>query len=523
MNKKSIIITVSLLYSFICWGQGFKNPVLPGFHADPSVCRVGDDFYLVNSTFQYFPGVPVFHSKDLIHWEQIGACLTRPSQVNLENMDGNNGIYAPTIRYHDGVFYMVTTIFPSRKHFYVYTDNPAGEWSDPIMIDFVTGSCDPTLFFDEGKCYFLWKDGTIKICEIDVNTGKQLSEIKRLWSGMGGRYPEGPHLYKKDGYYYLLLAEGGTEHGHHVTLARSRYLEGPYTPCPSNPILSHFNNEMQNSPIQGLGHADFVQAPDGSWWVIFLGYRTHGYLQHVMGRETFLAPVQWEKGSWPVVNKNGTVQINMDCKTLPQVKLPKDPETDDFSQTKLAWCWSYLCNPVFENYSLTERKGYLRMKASEKTIDQVGTLTFIGRRQTEPRFQATTAIDVSSLKEGEEAGITAYAAHTNHYDVVVECRGGKKYVKAYIRIGQVRHVEKKISLNTDLIYLRIEGDYNYYHLSYSEDNHRFLPLGKMEYRYLSTETIGGFTGVHLGLFAQQAKGKPGGSVDVDWFRYSVVK
>lgn len=153
-----------MLCSFMCWGQGFKNPVLPGFHADPSVCRVGDDFYLVNSTFQYFPGVPVFHSKDLIHWEQIGACLTRPSQVNLENMDGNNGIYAPTIRYHDGIFYMVTTIFPSRKHFYVYTDNPAGEWSEPIMIDFVTGSCDPTLFFDEGKCYFLWKDGTIKIC-----------------------------------------------------------------------------------------------------------------------------------------------------------------------------------------------------------------------------------------------------------------------------------------------------------------------------------------------------------------------
>ena len=137
MNKRSIIITVSLLCSFMCWGQGFKNPVLPGFHADPSVCRVGDDFYLVNSTFQYFPGVPVFHSKDLIHWEQIGACLTRPSQVNLENMDGNNGIYAPTIRYHDGIFYMVTTIFPSRKHFYVYTDNPAGEWSEPIMIDFV--------------------------------------------------------------------------------------------------------------------------------------------------------------------------------------------------------------------------------------------------------------------------------------------------------------------------------------------------------------------------------------------------
>lgn len=502
-----------------CLGQGFKNPILPGFHADPSVCRAGNDFYLVNSTFQYFPGVPVFHSKDLIHWEQIGACLTRTSQVNLEGSDSNSGIYAPTIRYHAGNFYMITTQFPSRTHFYVYTDNPAGEWSDPITIDFTKGSCDPTLFFDDNKCYFLWKDEYIKICEIDIKTGKQLSEIKRLWSGMGGRYPEGPHIYKKDGHYYLMIAEGGTEHGHHVTIARSRYLDGPYTSCPANPILSHFSGEMQNSPIQGLGHADLIQAPDNSWWMICLGYRTHGYLQHVMGRETFLAPVRWDKNAWPVVNGNGTIQINMDCPTLPQVKMPTEPEKDDFATSALELYWSRLCNPLFSNYSLSERKGYLRLKATSVTIDQIGSPTFIGRRQTEFTFKATTSIDAGQLQNGSQAGLTAYAAHSNHYDILIIRKNDQNYIQASIRIGQVKHIEKEIPLNSSKAFLRIEGDRNFYHLLYSTDNKDFNPLAKVEYRYLSTETIGGFTGVHLGLFTQSEDKTSSSFADFDWFEY----
>lgn len=519
MKRILFILLLSVTFG-VCkiYSQGYRNPVLPGFHADPSVCRAGDDFYLVNSTFQYFPGVPVYHSKDLIHWQQIGACLTRPSQVNLEGTDQNSGIYAPTIRYHEGRFYMITTVFPSRKHFYVYTDDPAGEWSDPITIDFTTGSCDPTLFFDEGKCYFLWKDEYIKICEIDVNTGKQLSEIKRLWSGMGGRYPEGPHIYKKDGFYYLMIAEGGTEHGHYVTIARSRFLDGPYTPCPSNPILTHFSNQMQNSPIQGLGHADLVQAPDGSWWMICLGYRTHGYLQHVMGRETFLAPVRWDENAWPVVNGDGTIQLDMKCATLPQVEMPLEPTLDEFDNKKLGLYWSYLCNPDYNNYSLSERKGHLRMKASPVSIDEIGSPTFIGRRQTEPVFKATAAIDVSKLAEGSEAGITAYAAHSNHYDVQVVCREGKKYLQAKIRIDQMCHIEKEIPLNRSKVYLRIAADPQFYHLLYSLDNKNFTPLCKMGYRYLSTETIGGFTGVHLGIFHQGNKA-PYGYADFDWFEY----
>ena len=508
--------------------QGFKNPVLPGFHADPSVCRAGDDFYLVNSTFQYFPGVPVFHSKDLVNWEQVGNCLTRPSQVDLKGTDGNSGIYAPTIRYHEGRFYMVTTVFPSRRHFYVWTDNPASEWSEPIVIDFAIGSCDPTLFWDEGKCYFLWKEGDIKICEIDIETGKQLGEIHHLGTGLGGRYPEGPHIYRKDGYYYLLLAEGGTEHGHHVNILRSRSLFGPYEPNPANPILSHFNMKMQNSSIQGLGHADLVQAPDDSWWMICLGYRTSGYLQHVMGRETMLAPVQWADGGWPVVNGDGTLQIDMQCKTLPLVPMPQDPVREEFDCVKrdapadsyhslgLPMGWMSLCNPDYGKYSLTERKGFLRLRPSTTDLSETASPTFVARRQTELYFSATVLLDLSHLTEGMQAGITAYAAPLNHYDVVVERLDGKLFVKSNIRLGQTSHSEKELPLSSTHAYLRITSDKDFYYLLASSDGTNFTQLAKMEYRFLSTETIGGFTGVMLGLFTQCSQDTKG-YVDIDWF------
>ena len=511
--------------------EGFKNPVLPGFHADPSVCRAGDDFYLVNSTFQYFPGVPVFHSKDLVYWEQVGNSLTRPSQVDLKGTDGNNGIYAPTIRYNNGRFYMVTTVFPSRRHFYVWTDNPAGEWSEPVVIDFAVGSCDPTLYFEDDKCYFLWKEGDIKICEIDVETGKQLGEIHHLGVGLGGRYPEGPHIYKKDGYYYLLLAEGGTEHGHHVNILRSKNLFGPYQPNPANPILSHFNMKMQNSQIQGLGHADLIQAPDSSWWMICLGYRTSGYLQHVMGRETMLAPVRWEQGGWPVVNGDGTLQTDMKCQTLPLVAMPKDPIREEFDYIKrdapkdsyhslgLPMGWMSLCDPDYSRYSLTERKGWLRMRPSTTDLSETASPTFVARRQTELNFTATALFDLSHLSESMQAGITAYAAPLNHYDVVAEKRNGQIIIKSNVRLGQTGHSEKEFALSGTRVYLRITSDKDFYYLQASSDGKNFVELAKMEYRFLSTETIGGFTGVMLGLFAQCGNETGAGYADVDWFEY----
>lgn len=520
--------------------QGFRNPVLPGFHADPSVCRAGDDFYLVNSTFQYFPGVPVFHSKDLIHWEQVGNCLTRPSQLDLTGLykqDNpelgwtNAGVYATTIRENKGRFYMVTTVFPSRRHFYVWTDNPAGEWSEPIVIDFAIGSCDPTLYFEGDKCYFLWKEGDIKICEIDVETGKKIGEIHHLGTGLGGRYPEGPHIYKKDGYYYLMLAEGGTEQGHHVNILRSRNLFGPYEPNRANPILSHFNMEMQGSEIQGLGHADLVQAPDSTWWIICLGYRTSGYLLHVMGRETMLAPVRWNENAWPVVNGNGTLTTDMHCTTLPQVPMPLDPVREEFNYVKrdvpaasyssigLPWGWHSIGNPDYSRYSLTERKGWLRLKPTTTTLDKATSPTFVARRQTEKVFTATTLLDASHIGEGMQTGITAYAAPLNHYDVIVEKRGGKLYAKGNIRIGELAHCDKEVPLNSNKVYLRITSDAAYYYMQVSDDGKRFQTLAKMDFRYVSTEVIGGFTGVMLGVFAQ-CTSTDNMYADFDWFEYN---
>ena len=543
LNRTTIFIiwAVALVIGFAntTFAQGYRNPVLPGFHADPSVCRAGDDFYLVNSTFQYFPGVPVFHSKDLIHWEQIGNCLTRPSQFDLTGLYKldkpelgwtNAGVYATTIRENKGRLYMVTTVFPSRRHFYVWTDNPAGEWSEPIVIDFAIGSCDPTLFFEGDKCYFLWKEGDIKICEIDVETGKKIGEIHHLGTGLGGRYPEGPHIYKKDGYYYMMLAEGGTEHGHQVNILRSRNLFGPYEPNPANPILSHFNMAMQNSEIQGLGHADLVQAPDSTWWMICLGYRTSGYLLHVMGRETMLAPVRWDKNEWPVVNGNGTLSTDMRCPTLPQVPMPHDPVREEFNYIKrdvpadsysaigLPWGWHSIGNPDMSCYSLKERKGWLRLKPTTTTLDEATSPTFVARRQTEKVFSATTLLDASHLGEGMQAGITAYAAPLNHYDVIVERRDGRLYAKSKIRLGEIAH-NSTIELKGDKVYLRISSDAAYYYLQVSDDGENFQTLQKMDFRYLTTEVIGGFTGVMLGVFTQATSPKSKMYADFDWFEY----
>ena len=476
-----------------------------------------------------------------MNWEQIGNCLTRPTQVDLKGTDGNSGIYAPTIRYNNGRFYMVTTVFPSRRHFYVWTDDPSKEWSDPIYIDFAIGSCDPTLYWDEGKCYFLWKaaadetrsgikPGEINICEIDVNTGKRIGDVHHLGTGLGGRYPEGPHIYKKDGYYYMMLAEGGTEHGHHVNILRSKSLFGPYEPNPANPILTHFSMKMQNSPIQGLGHADLVQAPDSSWWMICLGYRTSGYLQHVMGRETMLAPVRWEQGGWPVVNGDGTLQTDMKCETLPLVPMAKDPIREEFNYAKreapqdsyhslgLPMGWMSVCNPDYSNYSLTERKGWLRLHPTTTDLSMTANPTFIARRQTELNFTATALLDLSHLTEGMQAGITAYAAPLNHYDVVAEKRNGIIYIKSNVRLGQTCHSEKTAELNGNIVCLRITSDKDFYYMQMSPDGINYTQLAKMEYRFLSTETIGGFTGVMLGLFTQ-CDNDTSGFVDIDWFEY----
>lgn len=251
-----------------------SHPVIPGFHPDPSVCRVGDDYYLACSSFEYVPGVPLFHSRDLVHWRQIGNVLDRPAQLRLPwDTPSSAGIYAPTLRHHDGRFWLiVTNVSSGGGNLLVSATDPAGPWSDPVPLPGVPG-IDPDLAWDEDGACWVTVAGISQV-RIDPYTGETIGEPRPLWSGTpGAKAPEAPHLHHVGDHWYLLIAEGGTERGHAVSVARGPAPTGPFEPCPANPVLTHRSTD---DPVQNTGHADLVQAPDGTWWMVFLGVRPRG-------------------------------------------------------------------------------------------------------------------------------------------------------------------------------------------------------------------------------------------------------
>ena len=284
------------------------EPIIPGFYPDPSICRVGDTYYLVNSSFEYLPGIPIHTSADLVTWTLLGNALTRSTQIAEHEGYPSAGIFAPTIRHHDGRFWIIGTnvneIPTGKGHFLIHADDPAGAWSDPVHIAGAIG-IDPDIVWDEeGVAHVTWcslnpEQPGIQSAPVDTATGAFLAQPKQLWEGSGLAFPEGPHLYRIDGWWYLLLAEGGTERGHAATIARSRSLEGPYEAAPNNPILSH---RSLPHPVQNTGHADLIELPDGTWAAVHLGVRPRGQTPgfHVNGRETFLVGIDWVDG-WPVV------------------------------------------------------------------------------------------------------------------------------------------------------------------------------------------------------------------------------
>lgn len=481
-------------------GRQYSNPVIPGFHPDPSVCKVGDDFYLVNSSFQYFPGVPIYHSKDLVNWEQIGNVLDRESQIPLKGASSWLGIYAPTIRYNDGVYYMITTNVGNGGNFMVTATAPKGPWSEPIWLK--QQGIDPSLYFEDGKCYMVSNPGDcIYLCEIDPKTGEQLTESKALWQGDGGRYPEGPHIYKKDGYYYLLISEGGTELAHHLTIARSRSIEGPYESNPSNPILTNCCRLGQLKQVQGTGHGDFVQASDGSWWVVFLAYRNFGGSYHHLGRETYLAPVEWKEGEWPVVNGNGTIDTLVQCKTLPLAPVSRPSLRTDFKKGgKLTPEWIYIQNPIKENYLF--KNGSVQLTA-HGTLTENNQPTFLGVRQEGVNVMVETELDTKTLSNGCEAGLTVYQIHDGHYDLsVVKDEKGKLLVKTSYRLKSIHGGEQVDLDGAPSVKLRIRSTDENYYFEYSLDGNTYETLAVQSTAMVSTEVVGGFTGVTIGMFAQ---------------------
>lgn len=514
MRKIAISIIMAAAMPVAVMGQGYENPVIPGFHPDPSVCAVGEKFYLVNSSFQYFPGVPIYESDDMAHWHQIGNVLDRESQLPLSGTSSWLGIYAPTIRYNKGVFYMITTNVPAGGNFLVTATDPAGPWSEPVMLS--QGGIDPSLYFEDGDCYMVSNPNGITLCKIDPKTGEQLTESKVIWNGTGGRYPEGPHIYKKDGYYYLLISEGGTELAHSLTIARSEEIWGPYTPNPKNPILTHCRMAAQDNQIQATGHGDLVQAGDGSWWIVFLAYRNFGGSYHHLGRETYLAPVEWNEGEWPVVNGNNPVMLSMEDVDLPSVGTDYEGRyvntaAEGFSSMGPEWV--YIQNPDSSKYEL-EGNG-MRLYCSESSISGNERPTFLGRRQESPNITVTASADVCGLESGDEAGLTVYQINNGHIDIGVR-RLGDGSLEAVRRVTVKSLVREDVLSHPtgDEVTLRIESDGNNYVMSISEDGGEFVKAYPIECSLVSTEVVGGFTGVTLGMYATGS-----GSAYFDYFDY----
>lgn len=506
--KRFLIIAFALAAISGAKAEKLHNPVIGGFHPDPSVCRVGDDFYLATSSFHYFPGVPMYHSRDLVNWELIGNVLNRDSQLQLPNAHSWIGIYAPTLRYHDGVYYMVTTNVGNGGNFFVTATSPEGPWSEPKWLK--QGGIDPSFYFEDGKCYFVSNpDNTITLCEIDPKTGEQLTPSRALWRGTGGRYPEGPHIYKKDGMYYLLIAEGGTDTPHHLSIARSRDIYGPYEQNPANPILDHCNLQGQHKQIQATGHGDFIQAADGSWWLLFLAYRNMGGTYHHIGRETYLAPVEWREGEWPVVNGTRPIDNVMDVALLPQVKVPSIVNHTTFKSGKLGHEWVYIQNPVRSNYVF--EGDILRLKASESNLTKNKQPTFVGRRQEAEKVEVETSVTLNG-KPGAEAGLSVYQNNDGHYDlcVVVDASGEQCIYLKYEVNGLPQNAAPLARLgknvkNVKNVKLHVSSHNDRYYFSYSLDGKKFTEVGNLRCNMISTEVVGGFTGVVLGMYATGGK------------------
>lgn len=473
----------------------YTNPVVKGFYPDPSVCRANGKYYMVCSSFQYFPGVPLFESEDLVNWKQIGHVLTRKSQIMLEKINSSGGVFAPTIRYNDGRFYMVTTNDTTHQNFYVYTDDIYGEWSEPIYV--AQGGIDPSLYFEDGRTYFMsngvddeGRSGVIQ-CEINIETGKKLTAGKCIWQGSGGRYLESPHLYKIGEYYYLMAAEGGTEYGHMITYARSESVWGPFENYPKNPVLT--NRNKAPFIIQGIGHGDLVQDYSGEWHILCLGFRQiHMWMPyHNLGREVFLIPAQFDEKGWFTAGTDGTCEESYEL-AGDFVQSPKRNYT--FENTDWSIDWSYIRHPHGENYELTKNKAVLH--GTDITLDDVDSPTFIGIRQRDFCFELS--VDVT-LDKGE-AGVTVYMCEDEHYEVAVRKTDNGYEGILKLNIGGIKHIQKTVAIPSGKAKLMISGDnlfYNFYLESGGEKTH----LGCGQTKYLTSEVSGGFTGVVIGLYA----------------------
>jgi len=535
------MITLEQLYRNLKWPEEtqfmshiavkYENPVIPGFFPDPSVIRVDDYYYLATSSFEYFPAVPIFRSRNLVEWEQIGHALTRSTQVDMTKRNSSEGIYAPTLRYNDGVFYLITTDVYGIGNFYVTAANPAGPWSDPIRIPY--GNIDPSLFFDEdGKVYVTAQNGAdleshIVTYEIDIATGKALSEPVVVCRGDGGVWTEGPHLYRIHGFYYLLCACGGTGRDHRVLAARSEYPTGPFE-LHDQPILTH--NKLPDHPLHNLGHTDLIEDEAGNWWALFLGVRPVDGHYSVLGRETFLAPVTWTEEGWPMIDNNeGTVQQSMDVEIYSggagiasSRQAAAGAYREQFEGATLSPRWAALRTFDEERISLAKRPGTLALTGRSYTLSDAAPTVFAGVRQQHVSMRTETYISFEPTRDGEEAGLSARLHEKAHYEIGIRREDGADYVIVTLTAGgsTSQTAKRRVEPNSGGIGLAIASDAHTYRFAWSADGSSWHELAQAPANVLSSEVSGGFTGVCIGLYATGNGAPCAAAAYAEWFAYT---
>ncbi len=417
----------------------YRNPIRTGFFPDPSICRVGSDYYMVNSSFIYFPCIPISHSTDLVNWEIIGHAITDPKWSYLSDLEGGRGYWAPDISYYEGRFYITATYRLNdvppvyRRQIVVSSDRPEGPYSEPVFID--EDGIDPSIFNDDdGRRYMLLNRGA-RIFELSKSADRKISDPQLLFYGDHKRAPEGPHLYKKDGWYYLLEAEGGTGPGHRVTVSRSKELFGNYEPCPYNPIMRQHDPD---APIQRCGHGDLVDTPDGRWYMVYLCGRMTGDGYSILGRETALDPVTWTADGWPIVNDlKGPSTMQVKPYPTHQTSSALQDSSDRISPCGLFI--DYMTPRPFEEggviCSLEAGSREFVIKGSRAPLSSIKSRNIVLRRQRDFGFRYEVTMDIPEMLQDQCAGITGYYDENTFLEFGVLSEDGELYVYYRQHIG----------------------------------------------------------------------------------------
>lgn len=504
----------------------FRNPILSGYYPDPSITRVGDDYYLVNSSFSHFPGLPVFHSRDLVNWVQIGNAIDRPTQLNFTGRTVSQSVFAPDISWHDGLFYIVNTCVRCGDNFFITATDPAGPWSDPIWLPFE--GIDPSIYWEGDRAYIVNNrapdeppryDGhrAIWIQEFDWRAGKMVGESTLLINGgvdirQKPVWIEGPHIFKQDGFYYLTAAEGGTSDNHSQVVFRSNSLRGPYQPYNGNPILTQRDlDPARPNPVAAAGHAKFVQLPNGDWWATFLATRPYRESLSNIGRETFLLPVEWRNG-WPHILPQGVaIPFTASRPALPPQPAPALPTSGEFSYAdsfdgeRLGLQWIGIRTPAKPVYRL--EGGELILGHGAALGDRNGVPAFMGRRQQHHIAKISTTLRFTPRREGERAGLAAVQSDDSFLFFGIALIDDTPMIALYVRdrASADTLVAAQPAPAGGPVTLSMEANAGAMRFDYAVGKQRYNLVPNYDVSFLSTTRAGGFVGTVIGPYAAIAQ------------------